>query len=132
MALVTPDLDATICFYGEVLGMTVGDVFAATERQGRHCFIKPGGMETDGLHFFEHPEARLFAWPEASERFTLVPGALQHVAFVLPDEESALALRRRLVVFGVEATPVTDLGPVSNMLFRDNNGLLLEATWSSI
>lgn len=132
VALVTPDLDATIRFYGEVLGMRVGDVFDATQRQGRHCFIKPGGVETDGLHFFEHPEARLFAWPEASERFALVPGALQHLAFALPDEESAFILRRRLVAFGVEATPVTDLGPVSNMLFRDNNGMLLEATWSSI
>jgi hypothetical protein len=29
----------------------------------------------------------------------------------------------------VEVTDTTDLGPISNMLFRDNNGLLLEATW---
>ncbi len=43
VALVTPDLDETICFYGEVLGMTVGEVFGATRRQGRHCFIRPGG-----------------------------------------------------------------------------------------
>lgn len=131
VALVTPDLDATICFYGEVLGMRVSDVFPATERQGRHCFIKPGGAQTDGLHFFEHPDARLFPWPEASERFVVVPGALQHIAFALPDEQAALALRRRLAAFGVEATPVANLGPVSNMLFKDNNGLLLEATWAS-
>ena len=49
VALVTPDLDATILFYGEILGMRVGDVFPATQRQGRHCFVKPGGTETDGL-----------------------------------------------------------------------------------
>lgn len=110
--------------------MTVGDVFAATERHSRHCFIKPGGVETDSLHFFEHSEAQLFAWPEASERFALLPGALQHLAFALPDEEPARVLRR-LVAFGVEATPITDLGRVSNLLFKDNNGLLLEATWSS-
>jgi hypothetical protein len=40
ITLVTADLDATIRFYGGVLGMRVGEVVAATERQGRHCFIK--------------------------------------------------------------------------------------------
>jgi catechol 2,3-dioxygenase-like lactoylglutathione lyase family enzyme len=129
VALVTPDLDATIRFYGGVLGMRVGEVVAATERQGRHCFIKPGDAETWGLHFFELADARIFAYPESFERFAFVPGALQHVAFGLPDEESALSLRRRLAAFGVEVTDTTDLGLISNMLFRDNNGLLLEATW---
>jgi hypothetical protein len=66
--------------------------------------------------------------PEARE--TDLPGALQHVAFALPDEGSAHSLRRRLAAAGVEVTDITDLGPISNMLFRDNNGLLLEATWA--
>ena len=132
VALATPDLDETIYFYGKVLGMSVGKVVGATEQQGRHCFVKPGDdTETWGIHFFEHPDAQVFAWPGTFERFTLVPGALQHVAFALPDEDAALALRRRLSTFGVDATPSTSLGWVSNMLFRDNNGLLLEATWTN-
>ena len=56
VALVTPDLDETIRFYGDVLGMRVGEVFPATERQGRHCFVRPGDAETYGLHFFEQPD----------------------------------------------------------------------------
>ncbi len=130
VALVTPDLDATIRFYGDVLGMSVGEVFGATERQGRHCFIKPGDVETWGLHFFEQPDAEVFAYPETFERYAFVPGALQHLAFALPDEAAALTLRRRLAAFGMEMTDITNLGPVSNMLFRDNNGLLLEAAWA--
>ncbi len=131
VALVTPDLDATIRFYGDVLGMSVGEVVGATERQVRHCFIKPGDVvETWGLHFFEQPDVEVFAYPETFERYAFVPGALQHVAFALPDEAAALALRRRLAAFGVEMTDVTNLGEVSNMLFRDNNGLLLEAAWA--
>ena len=131
VALVTPDLDATIRFYGDVLGMSVGEVVSATERQGRHCFIKPGDtVETWGLHFFEQPDVEVFAYPETFERYAFVPGALQHVAFALPDEAAALALRRRLAAFGVEMTDITNLGEVSNMLFRDNNGLLLEAAWA--
>jgi len=129
VALVTPDLDATIRFYGDVLGMGIGEVVGATGRQGRHCFVKPGDAETWGLHFFEQPDAEVFAYPETFERYAFIPGALQHVAFALPDEEAALALRRRLAAFGVDMTGVTNLGMVSNMLFRDNNGLLLEATW---
>ena len=122
-ALVTTDLDATIRFYGEVVG--------ATERRGRHCFIKPGDdSETWGLHLFEQHGAEVFAYPDTFERYALVPGTLQHVAFALPDEVATLALRRRLATFGVDITGITDLGPVSNMLLRDNNGLLLEATWA--
>ncbi len=82
------------------------------------------------MHFFEYPDAEVFAWPEG-ERFGFVPGALQHVAFALPDEGAALSLRHRLSEFGVEATPTNNLGRISNILFRDNNGLLLEATWAN-
>ena len=129
VALVTPDLDATIHFYGDILGMHVSNIVAASERQGRHCFIKPGQTETWGLHFFEQPDVQIFPYPETFPRFAVVPGALQHLAFALPDEAAALALRQRLATFGVSMTDIGHIGPISNLLFRDNNGLLLEATW---
>jgi len=126
VALVTPDLDATIRFYRDVLGMEAGEVM---ERQGRHCFITPGG-DTWGLHFFEHADAELFAQPEVlTQRYGFLPGALQHIAFALPDEAAALALRQRLQEKGVEITPINELGPIRNFLFTDNNGLILEAAW---
>lgn len=108
--------------------MRIGEVVGATGQQGRHCFVKPGDAEAWGLHFFEQPDVEVFAYPETFERYAVVPGALQHVAFALPDAAAALAVRRRLVAFGVEMTGITNLGAVSNMLFRDNNWLLLEAT----
>ncbi len=82
------------------------------------------------MHFFERPDAEVFAYPETFERYAFAPLALQHLAFTLPAEAAALAIRRRLAAFGVEMTDITNLGPVSNMLFRGNNGLLLEAAWS--
>ncbi len=128
VALVTPDLDATIQFYQGVLGMQAGEIM---ERGERHCFIKPGDGDTRGLHVFEHPEAELFAQPEIlSERFGFLRGALQHMAFALPDEAAAIALRERLRSHGVQMTDINELGPLRNFLFLDNNGLLLEATWS--
>lgn len=129
VALVTPDLDATITFYSEVLGMHVAAVFPATDRNGRHCFIKPGATEAWGLHVFEQPDAQLFTYPDDMRRFVFVPGALQHIAFALPDLAAARALRERLAGFGIATTDVNTLGQIQNILFRDNNGLLLEATW---
>ncbi len=129
IALVTPDLEATIDFYQDVLGMTVLAFFPATNYSGRHAFIQPGDTPTWGLHFFEQPEAQVFAYPAAMPRFAVVPGALQHIAFALPGRADGEALRARLIAHGVTPTPVTTLGQIQNTLFRDNNGLLLEATW---
>ncbi|MGQ0604551.1 MAG: VOC family protein [Anaerolineales bacterium] len=129
LALVTPDLTATIEFYTMVLGMSLIAEHPATDRNGRHCFIRPGETEAWGLHFFEQPEAQLFPYPEGLQRFVFVQGALQHIAFALPNREAALALRERLNAAGVPTTGINTLGPISNFLFRDNTGLLLEAAW---
>ena len=129
VALATPDLDATIHFYGGVLGMQVGEMMGGAGGQGRHCFIKPGAGAAWGLHFFEQPEAQVFAYPAEFPRSAVVPGALQHIAFALPDQAAGLALRERLAAQGVPDTGISHIGPISNTLFRDNNGLLLEATW---
>lgn len=115
VALATPDLDATIRFYGDILGMRAGDIFPVTERKG---VIASSNAETWGLHFFEQPGARIFAYPETFER-----------SAVAPDENAALALRQRLDSFDVAVTPTSNIGAISNMLFRDNTGTLLPATW---
>jgi len=46
-----------------------------------------------------------------------IPGAMQHIAFALPDAAAAEALRQRLREHGVEATPTGTIGPIQNMLF---------------
>lgn len=129
IALVTPDLDATRAFYQDVLGMEIGDILTMGMLKARHCFIKPGSAETWGLHFFEHPNAEVHQSPDGLNRFVFIPGALQHIAFALPGVSDALALRERLTSFGMTATETGTMGTIQNMLFFDNNGILLEATW---
>ncbi|MBZ0285759.1 MAG: VOC family protein [Anaerolineae bacterium] len=130
IALVTPDLDATIHFYRNALGMQIGEILPATPQRGRHCFIKPGDTETWGLHYFEYPQANLLAEPEMlAERFHFINGVLQHIAFALPDEEAALVLRERLKNFDVQMSEVNTIGRLRNFMFTDNNGLFLEAAW---
>jgi hypothetical protein len=109
--------------------MQVGEIM---ERGTRHCFIKPGDSGSWGLHVFEHPSAEVYPYPDPSERFVFIQGALQHIAFALPDEQSALSLREHLQRRGVEVTGINDLGRVRNFLFLDNNRMLLEATWSQM
>ena len=127
VALATPDLDATLHFYGELLGMAVGPVLDGPA--GRHCFVTPGPTPAFGLHFFELRDAQVFAYPAEFPRFAVVPGALQHLAFALPDAAAGARLRSRLAAHAIPMTDVSHIGPISNTLFRDNNGLLLEATW---
>ena len=128
VALLTPDLDVTRAFYGDVLGMQVGEVMPARGEQGRHCFIRPGETEAWGLHFFEQGEAQIFQYPEEMGRSSWIPGALQHVAFALSGAGEADALWERLSRSGVLAMKIENPA-ARGLLFRDNNGILLEATW---
>jgi hypothetical protein len=47
----------------------------------------------------------------------------------LPGAREALVLRERLTSFGIDATEMGTIGRIQDMLFFDNNGILLEATW---
>ena len=128
IALVTPDLDATIEFYCDVLGMKVLFTMPATEINGRHVAILPGEGHL-GLHFFEQPDAELFIPPDLKTLYWL-PGALHHISFALPDRAAGLAFRKRLETHGVAMTEIMlQADMVYNMLFQDNNGMLLEAAW---
>ena len=77
-----------------------------------------------------HAELALGAVADAGLTFPRELGALHHVALALPDEAAGLALRERLQALQIPVTEVMDQGPARNMLFPDNNGLLLEAAWS--
>ena len=139
IALVTANLDETIAFYEEVLGMRAGEIYPPVRDRGRHCFIRPGATESWGIHFFEYPEAQLFQSndalaklaenPQAPELFRFLPGALQHLAFSLPSEWEGLALREKLKQLGRLMTPIYDQGKIRNFIFTDNNGIQLEAAW---
>ncbi|MCH5583974.1 VOC family protein [Shimazuella sp. AN120528] len=138
IAIVTPDLDTTIHFYQDILGMEIGKIYPAKGGRGRHGFIKPGICDGLGLHFFENPHAKIISFPKGSLRpeslqtNSFVDGVLQHIAFSLPDEDSALILRERLLKNEVEMTDIYEIESLKDMIFIDKtNGILLEAIWPS-
>lgn len=132
VALATPDLEATIRFYCDVLGMQVGEIYQARGGKNRHCFIKPGMTDAQGVHFWEVPGAQLPPPVESLEWHqpeTVTAGMLLHLAFALSNEAAALALRERLRQQQVQMGEINDLGSLRNMVFLDNNGVMLEAIW---
>lgn len=124
LALATPDLDATVAYYEGVLGMAVRPAGPAGGPGPRHLLIDAGGGL---LHFWETPAAEIFAAPWEQGHF--VPGAFQHLALGLPTEAALHALRSRLQTAGVEVSDILPVGPALVVLFHDNNGMMLEATY---
>jgi len=123
LALVTPDMDATVRFYHGVLGMRL----VATLMAGpmRHYFFEIGPENT--VAFFEWKGAPT----RAKQAGVPVEGPVQldHLSFNLPDEDALLALRQRLLDAGCGVTEVVDHDVMHSVYFTDPNGIALEASW---
>ena len=123
LALITPDMDATVRFYHGVLGMRL----VATLMAGpmRHYFfeIAPGNT----VAFFEWKGAGTFAKPAGWP----VKQALQfdHLSFNLPVHGDLMALHERLTGAGVEVTEEVDHDFIHSIYFTDPHGIALEASY---
>jgi catechol 2,3-dioxygenase-like lactoylglutathione lyase family enzyme len=126
LALVTPDMDATVRFYVGVLGMRL----VATVMAGpmRHYFFEIGAGNT--VAFFEMKGMETFAKPAGGPPSRAIQ--FDHLSFNLPDERALLDLRDRLEAAGSEITEVVDHGFVRSVYFTDPNGIALEASWWAI
>jgi catechol 2,3-dioxygenase-like lactoylglutathione lyase family enzyme len=124
LALVTPDMDATVRFYHGVLGMRlVASVMAGPMR---HYFFEIGPENT--VAFFEVKGADAFAAP-AGIPDRLRKAQFDHLSFNVADEQSLVDLQKRLGELGCEVTPVVDHGFVHSIYFTDPHGIALEASW---
>lgn len=126
LALVTPDMDATVRFYQGVLGMPV----VATTMAGpmRHYFFEIA--EGNTVAFFEVPGAATFRKPAGAP--IEFPMQLDHLSFNVPDEVSLELLRHRVKAAGSEITDIVDHGFIRSVYFHDPNGIALEAScWVS-
>jgi len=127
LAMVTNDMEKTVRFYRDVLGMPL--VAAVGNIPGgypyRHYFFEIGPSNT--IAFFE--------WPGMVEEFHKpagqpAKGQLQfdHVSFDVESEDALLELQTRLAAAGVEVTPVIDHKIIHSIYFTDPNGIALEAS----
>ncbi|MDH3708175.1 MAG: VOC family protein [Acidimicrobiia bacterium] len=123
LALVTPDMDATVRFYSGVLGMPLVTTLMAGPM--RHYFFEISPQNT--VAFFEIPDAETFQKGSGSP--APYPVQLDHISFNLPDHEALEMLRARLAAAGSEVTDVVDHGVLKSVYFTDPNGIALEASY---
>ena len=124
LALVTPDMDATVRFYHGVLGMRlVASVMAGPMR---HYFFEIGPENT--IAFFEVKGADTFAAP-AGIPDRLRKAQFDHLSFNVADEDALVALQERLRAAQVEVTEEIDHDFIHSIYFTDPHGIALEASW---
>lgn len=142
LALVCEDMDRTIDFYVNVLGMPLTKTIDLPQGRGKHYFFDCGGG--DQLAFFWFPDGPKSATAQEYRRMTTTPGTMNHVAFdVAPDKIEDY--REHLLSLGIDCTEVVnhddsesgvseDVSPstfVRSIYFKDPDGMQLEfATWA--
>lgn len=126
LALATNDMDKTVRFYRDTLGM---ELLATTgNRPGmpyRHYFFKLGAQQT--IAFFE--------WPGMLEEFHKPAGLpargrlqFDHVSFGVKTVAELETLQQDLRAKGVEVTEIIDHTICKSIYFTDPNGIALEAS----
>jgi len=125
LALITPNMDATVRFWHGVLGARLVATLATPSF--RHYFfeIAPGNT----IAFFEYHDQRLATYAKPAGVPYEAASQFDHLSMHLPDEEALLGLQRRLKDHGCEVTDVVDHDFLRSIYFSDPTGIALEASW---
>ncbi len=125
LALVTPDMDATVRFYHGVLGARL--VSTVGVPGFRHYFFDFGPQCT--VAFFEYADLKVDTFATAAGVPDPRKAQFDHLSLNLADEAALLALRQRLIDHDCEVTEVVDHGTIHSIYFTDPHGIALEASW---
>ena len=125
LALVTPDMDATVRFWHGVLGARL--VATLGTPSFRHYFFEVGAGNT--VAFFEYADQRLDSYAKPAGVPYPKASQFDHLSLNLPDEDALLRLRERLKSHDCEVTDVVDHGFIRSIYFSDPHGMALEASW---
>lgn len=128
LALVTPDMDATVRFYHGVLGARLVSTVATPAF--RHYFFEFGPGST--VAFFEYLDAEVESYAKPAGVPYPKASQFDHLSLALPDEDALLALRERLKAANCEVTDIVDHGFLRSVYFSDPSGIALEASWWTI
>lgn len=124
LAFITPDLDGTIRFYRDLLGM---ELTLGIGHDGfRHYFFRTGDNH---IAFFAYDGASKMKNKFHGSR-TSEPLGFDHLAFQVPSREEMFELKDRLEAAGLEVTGPIDHGAFWSIYFFDNNEIPLEFAWN--
>ncbi|MBC2752836.1 MAG: VOC family protein [Desulfobacteraceae bacterium] len=124
MAMATGDIDATIAFWRDLLGMRL---VAGLGRPGyRHYFFEIS--KHDMIAFFEWPGIEPL--PEKDHGVPVKgPFAFDHVSFEVCDEEDLWQLKQRLEDADQWVSEVIDHGFIYSIYTFDPNHIPIEFSW---
>jgi catechol 2,3-dioxygenase-like lactoylglutathione lyase family enzyme len=125
LALITPDMDATVRFWHGVLDARL--VATIGTPSFKHYFFDIGQGNT--VAFFEYSDQELESYAKPAGVPYAKASQFDHLSLNLPDEEALLRLRDRLKSHGCEVTDVVDHGFIRSIYFSDPSGMALEASW---
>ncbi len=123
VTLVTNDMEKTVRFYRDVLGMSVVVTFAKeiNGQRIRHYFFKLGPASC--LSFFEWPGVEL---PPRKDAGVPAPGRqFDHVTIGVDSEETLMDLQKRVRKEGIQPSDIVDMGFARAIFFEDPNGISL-------
>ena len=126
LALITPDMDATVRFYHGALGMPI----VATINAGpmRHYFFDMGAGQHDRLLLLVRRRGRRPSRSRRASRPSSPPSSTT-CRSTCPSCGTSIDLQARLREHGVEVTELVDHGFVQSVYFTDPNGIALEASY---
>ncbi len=118
---IATDIERTHAFLGEVLGLRrVKMTSNFDDPTSAHWYWGAGdGQPGTLITYFENKHNR---WG----RMQMGAGQTHHYAFAVPDEESQLAWRERLVKVGLRVTPVLDRVYFKSIYTNDPDGHIVE------
>ena len=128
LAFITPDMEATIRFYRDLLEM---DLISGIGHEGfRHYFFKCG----DGaVAFFEYEMAQRMSYGKFHGSPTNRPIGFDHVSFTVDSRKELFYLKDKLEAADIEVSDAVDHGTIWSIYFFDPvNNLPLEASWDCV
>jgi catechol 2,3-dioxygenase-like lactoylglutathione lyase family enzyme len=124
LALVTSNMDATIRFWRDLLGMRL--VVSLGHPGYRHYFFEISPQ--DMIAFFEWPEVTPI--PEKDHGVPVRgPVAFDHVSIGVAQREELWDVKARLEAAGFWASEVIDHGFILSLYSFDPNGIAIEFSW---
>jgi catechol 2,3-dioxygenase-like lactoylglutathione lyase family enzyme len=125
LAMATGDMDATIRFWRDLLGMRL---IATLGKPGyRHYFFEIS--ETDSIAFFEWPEVKPVEEKEHG-RVVAGPFAFDHMSFGVETRDTLWEIKDRIGEAGFWVSEVIDHGFIYSVYSFDPNGIPIEFSWN--
>ncbi len=121
IALATRDMDTTIRFWRDLLGMRL--IAGLGDHRNRQYFFELS--ENTLISFFEWPEVEPVPDKDPG-RPVKGPFVFDHVCIELTDKEQLWALKDKLEAAGAWVTEVLDNGFIHSIFSSDPNGIQLE------